>query len=75
MSDEKGTTKTAAMWQDKHSRRRGHKLMTRELGDTIPALYANEDVKDYDAVVVPPEPSGLDRDARQPLPRLRAGRG
>lgn len=53
MPDEKGTIKTAAMWQDKHSGRRGHKLMTRELGDTIPALYANENAEHYDAVVAP----------------------
>ena len=38
-------------WQDRHSRLRRHKLMTREIGDTIPALYANEDVQDYDSVV------------------------
>lgn len=53
MTDERGTTKTAAMWQDRHSGRRGHKLMTKELGETIPALYANEDAPDYDALVVP----------------------
>ena len=27
--------------------------MTKELGYTIPALYANEDAPDYDAVVAP----------------------
>ena len=27
--------------------------MTRELGDTIPALYANETKEDYDAVLAP----------------------
>ena len=53
MSDQKGTTKTAAMWQDKHSGRRGHMLMTKELSETIPALYANEDAEDYDAVLSP----------------------
>ena len=52
MSDKKATT-TAAIWQDRHNGRRGHMLMPRELGDTIPALYANEDVPDYDTVVVP----------------------
>ena len=41
------------MWQDRHSGRRGHKLMTKELGDTIPTLYANENAGDYDAVIVP----------------------
>lgn len=53
MPDEKGTTKIAAMWQDRHSGRRGHKLMTKETGETIPALYANENVEDYDAVLAP----------------------
>ncbi len=49
MSDEKATTTTT--WQDKHSGLRRHELMTKELGDTIPALYANENVADYDSVV------------------------
>ena len=48
MSGEKGTT---TVWQDKHSGLHRHKLMTRELGKKIPALYANEDVEDYDAVL------------------------
>ena len=51
MSDANRTTTTAAIWQDKHSEHRRHKLMTKELGDTIPALYANENVQDYDGVV------------------------
>ena len=51
MLDEKGNATTATTWQDAHSGRRRHKLMTKELGDTIPALYANENVEDYDAVV------------------------
>ena len=53
MSDVNGTTTTTTMWQDKHSGLRRHKLMTKELGDTIPALYANENVEDYDAVLAP----------------------
>ena len=44
-------TETTTMWQDKHSGLRGHALMTKELGDTIPALYANEKVKNYDDVL------------------------
>ena len=52
MSDEKGTT---TIWQDRHSGRRRHKLMTKELGDMIPAVYANEDVEDYDSVLAPPK--------------------
>ena len=53
MTDKNGTTATTTMWQDKHSGLRRHKLMTKELGDTIPALYANENVEDYDSVVAP----------------------
>ena len=52
MYDENGTT-TATMWQDRNSGLRRHKLMTKELGETIPALYANENVENYDSVVVP----------------------
>ena len=51
MLDATGTINTATMWQDKHSNIRSHKLMTKELGDTIPALYSNENVKDYDSVL------------------------
>ena len=36
MPDQKGTTTTAAIWQDNHSGRRRHKLMTKELGEKIP---------------------------------------
>ena len=52
MSDEKGTTTTTTttMWQDNHSGLRRHKLMTKELGETIPALYANEKVENTDDV-------------------------
>ena len=39
------------MWQDNHSSRRGHKLMTKELGETIPALYANEHIANHDEVL------------------------
>ena len=58
MTDEKGTTTTphrvrGRLWRDNHSGLRRHKLMTKELGDTIPALYANENVADYDAVLAP----------------------
>ena len=37
-------------WEDRHSGPRGHKLMTGDLGQKIPALYANEDIEDHDAV-------------------------
>ena len=53
MTDEKGTTTTTRMWQDNHSGLRRHKLMTKELGETIPALYTNENAADYDAVLAP----------------------
>ncbi len=48
MSDKNGTTTT---WEDPNSGLRRHKLMTKELGEKIPVLYANENVKDYDAVL------------------------
>ena len=59
MSDKEGNTTTAAtphqvrgrLWQDAHSGLRRHKLMTKELGDTIPPLYANDGADDPDAVV------------------------
>ena len=53
MTDKNGTTTTTTMWQDKHSGLRRHKLMTKELGEKIPALYANENAEDYDAVLAP----------------------
>ena len=51
MTDQKETATT--MWQDEHSGKRGHQLMTQKLADTIPALYANENVADYDTVLAP----------------------
>ena len=53
MPEDKGITTTAAIWQDNHSGLRGHELMTKELGEKIPALYANENVKDYNTVLAP----------------------
>ena len=53
MSETTGTTKAAAIWRDNHSGVRGHALMTKELGDTIPALYTNEHVKNFDDVIAP----------------------
>ena len=46
-------TEIAAMWRDAHSGVRGHELMTKEQGEKIPALYANENVQSYDDVLVP----------------------
>ncbi len=51
MSDHKGTTTTTATWQDRHSGKRGHQLMTEKLADTIPAIGATENVRDYDDVL------------------------
>ena len=51
MSDETGITTTAAIWRDAHSGVRGHALMTKEQGEKIPALYANENVQNYDDVL------------------------
>ena len=51
MTDKKETA--ATMWQDNHSGKRGHQLMTQKLADTIPALGANEDARDYDEVLAP----------------------
>ena len=49
MTDQTETATT--MWQDQHSGKRGHQLMTEKLASTIPALYANEKVADYDTVL------------------------
>ncbi len=49
MTDQKDTA--ATMWQDEHSGKRGHQLMTKKLADTIPALGANENARDYDDVL------------------------
>ena len=56
MTDKNGTTTTphqvrGRLWQDNHSGLRRHKLMTKELTDTIPPLYANDGADDPDAVV------------------------
>ena len=51
MTDQKDTD--AAIWQDEHSGKRGHQLMTQKLADTIPALGANENARDYDEVLAP----------------------
>ena len=53
MSYKEGNAKTSTTWQDNHSGRRRHKLMTKELGDTIPPLYANDGADDPDAVLAP----------------------
>ncbi len=51
MSDKNGTTTTTTMWQDKHSGLRRHKLMTKELGATIPAIRSTANVEDSDDVL------------------------
>ena len=49
MTDQTETATT--MWQDQFSGKRGHELMTEKLAATIPTLYANENVADYDTVL------------------------
>ena len=49
MTDQKETT--ATVWEDRHAGNRGHQLMTQKLADTIPAIYANDKVADYDTVL------------------------
>ncbi len=44
-------TGITTIWRDAHSGIRGHELMTKDLGESIPALYANENVKNYDDVL------------------------
>ena len=41
----------ATIWQDNHSALRRHELMTKELGEKIPALRANENAADPDAAL------------------------
>ena len=52
MTDQKETA-TTTMWQDNHSGKRGHQLMTRKLADAIPALGANANVADCDDILAP----------------------
>ena len=51
MTNQKETA--ATMWQDEHSGKRGHRLMTEKLAAAIPALGANENARDYDDVLAP----------------------
>ena len=51
MSETTGITTAVTMWRDNHSGVRGHALMTKEVGENIPALYANENVRNYDDVL------------------------
>ena len=48
MSDTTGIT---TVWRDNYSGVRGHELMTKEVGDTIPAIYAHKNVESYDDVL------------------------
>lgn len=49
MTDQKENTATT--WQDHHSGQRGHQLMTEKLANTIPAIGATENARDYDEVL------------------------
>ena len=51
MPKAEGNAAIGTTWQDARSGERGHRLMTKELGDTIPTLYANEHVANYDDVL------------------------
>ncbi len=51
MTDQKENTITTTMWQDNHSGKRGHQLMTEKLADTISAIGATENARDYDDVL------------------------
>ena len=51
MTDHKETTTTTPTWQDQHDGKRGHQLMTEKLADTIPAIGATENARDYDDVL------------------------
>ena len=81
MTDQTETATT--MWQDQHSGKRGHQLMTEKVAATIPAIYANQNVADYDTVlahaklVQPVQPVDVvyHRDGRQDRPVLRTGGG
>ena len=53
MSNSTETTTPTTVWRDKHSGARGHELMTKEVGDAIPAIYANKNVESYDEVLAP----------------------
>ena len=44
-------TDNTTTWQDIHSGKRGHQLMTEKLADAIPAIGATENVADYDQVL------------------------
>ena len=44
MTEANGTI-TGTMWRDNHSGLRRHKLMTKELGKTIPPLYATRKLR------------------------------
>ena len=46
-----GAETAATTWQDPKSGPRRHKLMTKEIADTIPPLYANDGADDPNAVV------------------------
>ena len=51
MPNAEANATAVTMWRDNHSAVRGHALMTKELGEKIPALYANENVWSYDDVL------------------------
>ena len=51
MPDQKETTTAMTLWQDRHSGKRGHQLMTEKLADTIPGIGATKNVEDSDDIL------------------------
>ena len=51
MTDQMDNTITATMWQDHHSGKRGHQLMTGNLAVAIPAIGASAQVADCDDIL------------------------
>ncbi len=51
MPEKKDNATTTTTWQDRHSGKRGHQLMTEKLADTIPAIGATDNARAYDGVL------------------------
>ena len=51
MTENERNTTNGAVWQDAHSSIRGHALMTREAGATIPSIGSTDNAPDYDGVI------------------------
>ena len=51
MSDQKDSSTTTLQWQDNHSRMRRHKLITKRLAKTIPAIGATANASETDELI------------------------